>query len=114
MVSTVDVTAAQAGVNFFAVPDNTRIHRGDVVAVVIGSGQLRFRSVASSCFEVSSTNAVAASMTCVDGEHQFRAHLVQVKNTLMRFGALWGALLFESCHNVAADCGVHHALVRYS
>ena len=83
MVSTVDVTAAQAGVNFFGVPDNTRIHRGDVVAVVIGSGQLRFRSVASSCFEVSSTNAVAASMTCVDGEHQFRAHLVQVKNTMM-------------------------------
>ena len=73
-----EVTPTQTGVQFVRATDRTLVRRGDMIGVRVASGQLSFRSAASSCFEVSSSHTVQADMTCSHGENQFRAHIMQV------------------------------------
>ena len=81
------VSAPTTGINFYQSTADFDVNKGDVIGVIQLSGALYQQTMPSgSCYELAVTTGhtgggsltLTSAMTCLDGQHQFLAHMIKV------------------------------------
>ena len=81
------VSAPTTGINFYQSTTDFDVNKGDVIGVIQLSGALYQQTMSSgSCYELAVTTGhtgggsltLTTAMTCLDGQHQFLAHMIKV------------------------------------
>ena len=81
------VSAPTTGINFYQSTTDFDVNKGDVIGVIQLSGALYQQTMSSgSCYELAVTTGhtgggsltLTNAMTCLDGQHQFLAHMIKV------------------------------------
>ena len=81
------VSAPTTGINFYQSTTDFDVNKGDVIGVIQLSGALYQQTMSSgSCYELAVTTGhtgggsltLTSAMTCLDGQHQFLAHMIKV------------------------------------
>ena len=81
------VSAPTTGINFYQSTTDFDVNKGDVIGVIQLSGALYQQTMSSgSCYELAVATGhtgggsltLTNAMTCLDGQHQFLAHMIKV------------------------------------
>lgn len=81
------VTSAATGLNYYTSSLGLVVNKGDMLAVQQLTGRLYRHPVTSSCYELGLTSShvagqaltLTSAMACIDGQHQFSAHMIKVR-----------------------------------